>query len=129
MIMDTSVLIDLLRGHQPIILKLQALQQRNVPLFLTSISVFELWQGTEDIHHKKKSQQLQHLLESLGVFTFDIPAAKEAGIIHAALKEEGQMIDPEDSMIAGIARIHNETLLTRNAKHFERIQQVKIESY
>ncbi len=129
MIIDTTVLIDLLRGNQGIVTKLKALQQQNIPLFLTSISVFELWQGTSDVRNEKKSQQLHHLLESLGTFTFDIPAAKESGNIHARLKEEGHMIDSEDSMIAGIAKINHETLLTRNVKHFERIPGLNTETY
>jgi len=129
MIMDTTALIDLLRSHQDIIIKLKELQQKNTPLFLTSISVFELWQGISDVHNEKKSQQLHNLLESLGVFVFDIPAAKAAGTIHAGLKEEGQTIDSEDSMIAGIAKVHHETILTRNVKHFGRISDLQIEAY
>ena len=129
MIMDTTVLIDLLRDRQDAVIKLKELQKRNVPLFLTSISVFELWQGISDVHNERKSQQLYNLLESLGAFIFDIPSAKASGIIHAGLKKEGQMIDSEDSMIAGIAKTNNETLLTRNVKHFQRVPGLKVESY
>lgn len=128
MIMDTSTLIDLLRGNEAVVAKLKELEQTNTPLFLTSISVFELWQHA-DIYHERKLKKMHDLLESLGVFIFDISAAKEAGSIHAILKEDGLIIDPEDSMIAGIVRIHNETILTRNIKHFERIPHLKIESY
>ena len=129
MIMDTTAIIDLLRGNRAMLIKIEELQQKNIPLFLTSISVFEIWQGTIDLHHEKKRLQINQLLDSLGMFIFDIPAAKEAGSIHASLKKEGHMIDPEDSMIAGIAKINNEIILTRNVKHFERITHVKVESY
>lgn len=39
------------------------------------------------------------------------------------------MIDPEDAMIAGIALINNETVLTKNVEHFSRIRDLKIETY
>ena len=128
MILDTSALIDLLRGNEMVIAKLKELEQQHIPLFLTSISVFELWQHA-DVYREKKLKKIHELLESLGVFIFDISAAKEAGSIHATLKEEGLIIDPEDSMIAGIVNINNETILTRNIKHFERIPHLRVESY
>lgn len=39
------------------------------------------------------------------------------------------MIDPEDAMIAGIALLSNETILTKNVEHFSRIRNLKIETY
>ncbi len=39
------------------------------------------------------------------------------------------MIDPEDTLIAGIALINNETVLTKNVEHFSRIRDLKIETY
>jgi len=53
----------------------------------------------------------------------------ESGNIHRKLSRKGVTIDPEDSMIAGIAKVHNETLLTRNKKHFEKIEGLDVEGY
>lgn len=39
------------------------------------------------------------------------------------------MIDPEDAMIAGIALINDESVLTKNVEHFSRIRDLKIETY
>jgi len=39
------------------------------------------------------------------------------------------MIDLEDAMIAGIARVHGMKLLTRNLKHFQGIEGVNVEPY
>jgi len=41
----------------------------------------------------------------------------------------GSMVDPEDAMIAGIAKVHSERVLTRNRKHFQGIEGVNVESY
>lgn len=40
-----------------------------------------------------------------------------------------QEIDAIDSMIAAIALLENEPLLTRNTKHFTRIKGLRVESY
>jgi len=91
--------------------------------------VFEIWQGTQNIVNPEKRERISLLLESLGMFPFDVLSAKEAGSIHALLKKERTLIDPEDSMIAGITKIHHETLLTRNMKHFSRIKHLPLETY
>lgn len=129
MILDTTAIIDIIRGNPIIDKKLNELNQRNVALFITSVSVFELWQGSVDIHNEEKINKIHTLLESLGTFLLDISAAKQAGTIHASLKKRGTVIDPEDSMIAGIAKLHNETILTRNIKHFGRIPALVVETY
>ncbi len=129
MILDTTAIIDLLRGSNAVINKIKELERKNIPLVITSISVFEIWQGTKDIADEGKMEKIYSLLESLGSLSFDIPAAEEAGSVHSHLKKEGKIIDPEDSMIAGIAKIHHETILTRNIKHFQRISGLKLESY
>ena len=129
MILDTTAIIDLLHGNNEVVNKIKELQRKNIPLVITSISVFEIWQGTKDIADREKMERIYYLLESLGNLSFDIPSAEEAGSIHAYLKKEGKIIEPEDSMIAGIAKIHHETILTRNIKHFQRISGLKLESY
>ena len=52
-----------------------------------------------------------------------------AAKIEADLRNNGEIIDVEDIMIAAISINNNETLVTRNKKHFERIKDLKIETY
>lgn len=129
MILDTSVIIDLIRGYAPVDEKIMELDTKNTPLSTTTISIFEIWQGTRDMEDKERIEKINKLLESINVFNFDLEAAKEAGIIHALLEKKGKGIEPEDSMIAGIAKINNETILTRDTKHFNRIEGIKVETY
>ncbi|MBS3157355.1 PIN domain-containing protein [Candidatus Woesearchaeota archaeon] len=129
MILDTTVIIDLLKNDLPLIEKIKIFNKKEIPLFFTSVSVFELWQGAEDISDKLKLEKIHSLLDSFGSFNLDVPSSKEAGSIHSELRKKGQVIDAADSMIAGIAKINNETILTRNIKHFSRISGLKVESY
>jgi predicted nucleic acid-binding protein len=43
MILDTTVIIDLLRNDSDLVEKMKILNEREVPLFFTSVSIFELW--------------------------------------------------------------------------------------
>lgn len=56
-------------------------------------------------------------------------SAVVAGGIDGNLIKKGLKIDPEDSMIAGIAMSRGETILTRNTEHFGKIEGLNIETY
>jgi tRNA(fMet)-specific endonuclease VapC len=128
MILDTTVLIDVLRGYAPAQKKIQILEQEYRPLQTTTITVFELFQDMQQLSEEKQ-HAIKNLLASLQIIPFDSLAAEEAGIIRAKLQQKGNILDPEDCMIAGIVRSHHQTLLTTNVKHFNRIPELQIETY
>ena len=68
------------------------------------------------------------ILSSLPQLALDFPSAKE-GMIYGEKIRAGRAIDPEDAMLAGIARAKAEKVLTRNIKHFSGIEGVTVETY
>ncbi len=129
MILDTSFLIDLFKNKPEALRKAQELDKTSQPIRTTSITVFELWQGLEDLQNPIKRNRMEQFLNSQGLLQFDIESAKKAGIIYAQLERRGEIIEEGDCMIAGIALHHNEPLLTRNTKHFQRIKGLKVVTY
>ncbi|MBI5072879.1 type II toxin-antitoxin system VapC family toxin [Candidatus Woesearchaeota archaeon] len=129
MIADTSFLIDLLNNESGAVQKAHQLDNQNVPLFTTAVSVFELWQGVSEIKNKEKLEKINTLLESIGFFHLDKECAKIGGRIHSELCSKGMAIQPEDSMIAGICVKHSRKILTRNVKHFSRVKLLEVETY
>jgi len=127
MIIDTTFIIDFLRGEKEAIAKISEL--KNEPIKTTSVSVFEVWQGIHDIRDKSRRERIENFLSSIGLLAFDVKSAKTAGTIYAELKTKGKSIDAADCMIGGIALNQNEVLLTRNKKHFENIPGLKIDVY
>ncbi|PYK85623.1 MAG: VapC toxin family PIN domain ribonuclease, partial [Verrucomicrobia bacterium] len=69
------------------------------------------------------------ILSSLPQLALDSPSASAGGLIHGEKIRTGQSIDPEDAMIAGIARVNSEKVLTRNIRHYSGIEGVTIENY
>jgi predicted nucleic acid-binding protein len=49
--------------------------------------------------------------------------------IYGEKKRICSIVDPEDAMVAGIAKVHGEKVLTKNLKHFQGIEGVNVESY
>ena len=129
MILDTSFIIDLFRNNESAVKKAKELKIRNIPLATTTVNVFELWQGAYDIKNKEVRDKILAFLSPTGLFVLDLASAQEGGVIYSELRNKGEMIDPEDCMIAGIVKTSNKTLLTKNKKHFDRIRDLKVETY
>jgi tRNA(fMet)-specific endonuclease VapC len=130
MLLDTSFIIDLLRGREAAVSKMKLLESESVATNISSPSIFEVFVGislTKKPSSEKK--KIMDVLESWGTLVLDSECAARGGNIHGQLINEGQPIDPEDSMIAAIAIVNNETLLTKNTKHFSRVPDLKIEGY
>ena len=56
-------------------------------------------------------------------------SAQISAEIYANLRKKGKPLDDIDILIAGIAVSNNFTLITHNTKHFERIDNLRIEDW
>lgn len=71
----------------------------------------------------------RELLSGLTHAAFDHESAMVAGERSAALANDGSPIDVEDVMIAAVALVRGEPVLTRNPAHFERVPGLAVETY
>jgi len=130
MIADTSFIIDIMRANKEAIKKAEEIERTGSTIAVTSISIFELFVGVGlSIEQDYERKKITRILDGLSVISFDKDSAKEAGRIYAQKRRDGLVIDPEDSMIAGVCAKRNEILITRNIKHFSDIENVRIDSY
>jgi predicted nucleic acid-binding protein len=130
MIADTSFLIDIMKSDKEAIKKAEEIERKENTIAVTSISIFELFVGvTLSIKQDQERNKINRILNGLSIISFDEDSAKEAGRIFAQKRKNGMAIEPEDSMIAGICSRRNEILITRNVKHFNDIEGLRIESY
>lgn len=124
---DTTLLIDFLRGNKKAIEKVRKKQR----IYSSEINVYELLTGA----YKTKKEQMHkknviNLLQAITVFPFDNKAADTAAKITATLEKQGEKIEDTDAMIAGVALANNiTTICTENKKHFQRIPNLKVETY
>lgn len=130
MILDTDFIINLMKNEEAAVAKQQKLDEDNEVLRVAAPTIFELWTGIalSDRQANDKSK-LVSAVGNLNAITLNQQKAEKAGEIHGSLIKAGQEIDAIDSMIAAIALLENEPLLTRNTKHFIRIKGLRVESY
>jgi tRNA(fMet)-specific endonuclease VapC len=125
LILDTSFLVDLFLNRKEAISLIAQLEENEI-LKTTSISVYEIFRG---IKNKDKITKIEGFFNDVIVLNLDKNSAKVAGLLSKELCDAGLEIDPEDCMIAAIAKESNDTILTRNVKHFSRVHGLKIKSY
>ena len=130
MIADTSFLIDIMARDPAALRKARELEETGTTILVGSPSVFELFSGVA-LSRKpdEEKRKITTVLSSLPQLSLDSPSASAGGMIYGERSKAGQTIDAEDAMIAGIARVNQEKVLTRNTKHFSRIEGVTIETY
>lgn len=129
MILDTSFLIDVLRGEKEVREWEERLDNGGEEPIITSISVMEIWEGVIRSGNTEELKKIENLLEGLSSIEFDSEDGKTSGEILASLANKGNPIDVEDVMIGAIALNSNQKILTKNPDHFERIDNLKVKSY
>jgi tRNA(fMet)-specific endonuclease VapC len=121
-IADTDVLIDFLRDRNPMADRI-ALELTSSSFVTTVITEFELLSG---VRTRREATAVEALLDVLDVFSLDSAAARRAAEVRRTLESKGQTIGMADSLIAGICLERNGILLTRNMKHFSRVDDLTI---
>lgn len=130
MILDTGFIIDLMKEDSSSIEKLKKLVLNKENYEVSTPTIFELYVGIAlSRRSEEERNNVLKILSDFVVVPLSLAQAEKAGEIHGSLIKSGQEIDVVDSMIAGIALLENETILTRNVRHFSRVKGLRVESY
>jgi tRNA(fMet)-specific endonuclease VapC len=117
-IADTDVLIDFLSASEPAAGRVRKeLQDGN--LATTVITRFEL---LSEARSARALRAIGQLLDSVRTIELDRAAADRAAAVGRLLERKGSTIGMADSLIAGIVLNVSGVLLTRNRRHFERVE-------
>lgn len=130
-LLDTTFLIDLLNGK--IVLNKVEELEKNFKLFTTELNAFELFVGVFFLEQRKQKELMEKAAELLGrleILNLDRKASMKAAEISANLIKKGKIIESNDCLIAGIALSNGiKSIVSRNQKHFKRIEGIKVEKY
>ena len=131
MIIDTNIIIELLRGeNKEVIKKIRSKFIEGTLVYITSISIAEVYYGCEKSQHKVKSySNFKGLLNNsnIKVLDFNSHHAKIFGILKNKLTKSGSIIDNTDLFIASIALQEKMPIFTLDKKHFPRLEKYDLE--
>ena len=122
--LDTSVIIDYLRGKEESVTLVNKLKGK---LVSSHICLSELYEG---IYRSKNNNAESTVLEFFSglskTYGLNQKIAQEFGNLRKNLKQKGEIIEDLDIMIAATCIVYGLTLVTLNEKHFARIKKLNI---
>lgn len=123
--LDTSVIIDYLRGKKKII---EIIDNLNGNLVSSYLCLAELFEGAYYSKNKEKAKKIiLNFFQGLNkVYGIDEKVAEKFGELRKNLRKKGNLIEDIDIFIASICLVNNLILITLNKKHFEKIKELQI---
>ena len=130
MILETSFVVDLLRGEPRAKAKARDLDVGEEPVYLPAPTLFELWEGVaRGLPGRRERDTVQAFVDVHDLLPFGPADAREAGLLSGRLKSEGRAMGTVDVLLAGMARARGETLLTGD-RDFSAVENlVTLEGY
>lgn len=122
LIVDTSILIDNLRGGTVLYSILDEIEKENAELVLPTIVVFELFSG-KSTQEKLIEDKINKLLKNFQRVELSEKIAKRAGEL---FRDVNKNLSAPDYIIAASAIELNATVITLNKKHFEQIATLNL---
>ncbi|PIV84563.1 MAG: hypothetical protein COW52_07010 [Nitrospirae bacterium CG17_big_fil_post_rev_8_21_14_2_50_50_9] len=120
-IVDTSVLIDFLKGSDAFERDVHLLIEKN-RLITTGVIIAELLQG---VKNPKEGQRIAGLLTAINLLEITTGLWIKAGMASSALRRKGIHLPLTDVAIATLAMEHHLSVLTLD-KHFKQIPGLKM---
>lgn len=123
-LIDSDVLINFLKGDPDAVDTIKRIGSH--PLYISVISVGEIWEGLLETKNKKKLASFNELLKTLTLVNIDLTVIKKFASIRKLLRKKGILIDNLDLLIASTCLAQDLRLVTKNTSHFTRIPDLKI---
>ena len=126
--LDTSIVVAILRNEKGLAKK--TLEMNPKKIFLTDITLCELFKGAFKYHKKEESLKVLHeFIRNFTVLGLTVESCEIYGKDFNVLLSIGKPTQDFDLLIASVAKKNNLTLITRNKKHFENIPNLKVEEW
>lgn len=113
-LLDTTVLIDVSRNHQPTRAGVQALLAAGEELGVSPVSIAEFYSGLRE----GERAAADAFFATVQTWDLDHRVAVRAGDLRRALFRQGRTIALPDALIAATALAVGAVVLTTNVRHF-----------
>jgi len=127
--LDTNTCIFFLKGKYPALLRVVLSHDPNT-IRIPAIVAAELIHGAEKSSTPVKNMEnVKKFLAPFEIASFDIAAAYSYGKIRSSLEKQGQIIGPNDLIIAAIVLSQSGILVTNNTQEFRRVENLALEDW
>jgi tRNA(fMet)-specific endonuclease VapC len=126
-LLDTNICIALNQEHPA---ALAQFEKKGDECYISTLVLAELYKGVYCSQRVAQNlAKLEDLLSVLAILPFDEAAAEEFGKIQGELRRIGRPTGEVDAMIAAVARIRGDIVVTHNTQDFENIPLLQLEDW
>ena len=127
-LIDTDIIIYSLLNHQTVRLNFQ--KNKTIPKAISVVTYGELVYGARKSRLTQRNLAVTRRIAEIFPILDITPSVMDTVTeLTALLESKGSRIDEMDLLIASTALCHNMTLVTNDAKHFERIEGLELENW
>lgn len=128
--LDSDILVSFLRRQPEALAVMARLESESGRLSTTIVTVCELFEGAAAASDPARARSiLEILLARMDLLDLDIDSAHRFGQLRFSLRRQSLLLEDMDLLIASIALAHNQPLVTRNQKHFDRVPGLKVQTW
>ena len=126
-LLDTNIIIAYLKGNYVVKEKILSNIEE---IAVSTLVIAELYYGAKSSQYPEKNlEKLSRFIDVLRIIPFDLSCALKFGDIKSKLRAIGKPTGEVDALIGATAITHDAVLVTNNLKHFENIEELKMENW
>ena len=112
-ILDTSIVIEIIRRNRAFLRKYHQISGLNVDIFTITLVYYEIQRGIVYLNATAQKQRLTRLLQTVTMLGTDDPQVlDQASEIHSELRRNGQTVQDTDIFVMAVALQRDLTVCT-----------------
>jgi len=128
-LLDTNVLSDFARGHQPSMARLRESPPAQLAVSVITEMEVEYGLGRNSKLSPRVREAMRTLLNTIAVLPFEREDARVAAQLRASLNSQGAPIGAYDLLLAACALRRGLKIVTHNAREFVRVGGLGLEDW
>ena len=127
--LDANAVSAVLGGSRVVSERIRTALLEGHTVTLNAVTYFEVKRGLYLPRFERKLRTFMRFVDSYGMLPLDIRSLDNAAEIYQTLRQAGTPLEDADILIVGTALAHDAILVTRNTKHFDRIEVLTLENW
>ncbi len=128
--LDTTILVDLLRRQPSALEKLKRLEDSGEDITTTPVNIIEIYVGAYRSERiGENMEKAERLIDNLTLLELGREESRFCASTISNMLSDGEPIGTMDVIAGCVALSHGEAMVTRNARHYRRIEGLNIETY
>jgi tRNA(fMet)-specific endonuclease VapC len=127
-LLDTNIISDLVKHPQGAVFEnISRVGEENI--FTSIVVACELSFSASKKGSEALTSYIESILDNIEVLPFEQPADEHYGNLRNALEKAGELIGPNDVLIAAHALALDAVVVTANLREFSRVPGLKVENW